>query len=182
MYLRIVSYINNLHPQKHEELYSIIDQIITKAIPLWNWTLSEPLSDDELRVGFELSFDPDPEEMGDEEKPQQGDDEEDDDYWERMEQWEEDTRKTVLPEPGVFEAPAEDQRPDYNLLEESAQYGLQVIVKLANIELTPEKPEYAGGTWHVEGQLVSISCLLSTHNSRLPERTHLCNCALLLRQ
>lgn len=30
---------------------------------------------------------------------------------------------------------------------------LQVIVKLANIHLTPEKPSYGGGTWHVEGQL-----------------------------
>jgi len=29
---------------------------------------------------------------------------------------------------------------------------LQVIVKLANIVLTPEKPEYGGGTWHVEGK------------------------------
>lgn len=28
---------------------------------------------------------------------------------------------------------------------------LQVIVKLANIHLTPEKPSYDGGTWHVEG-------------------------------
>jgi hypothetical protein len=28
---------------------------------------------------------------------------------------------------------------------------LQVIVKLASIELTPEKPKYSGGTWHVEG-------------------------------
>ena len=28
---------------------------------------------------------------------------------------------------------------------------LQVIVKLANIILTPEKPEYKGGSWHVEG-------------------------------
>lgn len=31
--------------------------------------------------------------------------------------------------------------------------GLQVIVKLASIELTPEKPAYAGGSWHVEGLL-----------------------------
>ncbi|MFD6418404.1 DUF4246 family protein, partial [Streptomyces sp. NPDC060194] len=30
---------------------------------------------------------------------------------------------------------------------------LQVIVKLATIHLTPEKPEYAGGAWHVEGML-----------------------------
>ena len=28
---------------------------------------------------------------------------------------------------------------------------LQVIVKLANIHLTPESPEYKGGVWHVEG-------------------------------
>ncbi len=32
---------------------------------------------------------------------------------------------------------------------------LQIIVKLANIELTPEQPKYAGGSWHVEGMEVS---------------------------
>ncbi|TCD68333.1 hypothetical protein EIP91_010971 [Steccherinum ochraceum] len=30
---------------------------------------------------------------------------------------------------------------------------LQCIVKLANIQLTPEKPSYPGGSWHVEGML-----------------------------
>ena len=28
---------------------------------------------------------------------------------------------------------------------------LQVIVKIANIQLTPENPNYEGGSWHVEG-------------------------------
>lgn len=28
---------------------------------------------------------------------------------------------------------------------------MQVIVKLANIVLTPDQPKYKGGTWHVEG-------------------------------
>ena len=28
---------------------------------------------------------------------------------------------------------------------------LQIIVKVANIHLTPEKPRYKGGSWHVEG-------------------------------
>ena len=28
---------------------------------------------------------------------------------------------------------------------------LKVIVKLANIELTPKNPTYRGGSWHVEG-------------------------------
>lgn len=31
--------------------------------------------------------------------------------------------------------------------------GLQVIIKLSSIELTPEKPEYEGGNWHIEGML-----------------------------
>jgi hypothetical protein len=43
-----------------------------------------------------------------------------------------------------------------DLARDYAKRGLQIIVKLANIHLTPEKPEYAGGTWHVEGQLVRL--------------------------
>ena len=31
--------------------------------------------------------------------------------------------------------------------------GLQVVYKLANIHLTPEKPSYSGVTWHVEGTM-----------------------------
>jgi len=31
--------------------------------------------------------------------------------------------------------------------------GLQIIVKLASIELTPEKPDFPPGGWHVEGQM-----------------------------
>ena len=41
-----------------------------------------------------------------------------------------------------------------------AHRGLQIVVKLANIELTPEKPTYEGGTWHVEGQMVRLSLSL----------------------
>jgi hypothetical protein len=51
--------------------------------------------------------------------------------------------KTLKPERSV------DLKRDYG------ERGLQVIVKLANIHLTPEKPRYEGGSWHVEGQLVS---------------------------
>jgi hypothetical protein len=31
--------------------------------------------------------------------------------------------------------------------------GLQIICKLASIELTPEKPDFPAGGWHVEGQM-----------------------------
>ncbi|KJZ73699.1 hypothetical protein HIM_06817 [Hirsutella minnesotensis 3608] len=35
---------------------------------------------------------------------------------------------------------------------------IQVIVKLANIELTPEHPVYTGGSWHIEGLLNEHIC------------------------
>lgn len=57
-------------------------------------------------------------------------------------------------EPGTKELKAEktvDLKKDYR------HRGLQVIIKLANIKLTPTKPDYEGGTWHVEGQMVSRS-------------------------
>ena len=36
--------------------------------------------------------------------------------------------------------------------------GLQVIFKLVNIHLTPENPEYEGGTWHIDGALNEHIC------------------------
>lgn len=36
--------------------------------------------------------------------------------------------------------------------------GLQIIVKMASIELTPEKPEFPVGGWHIEGQMNEHIC------------------------
>jgi hypothetical protein len=36
--------------------------------------------------------------------------------------------------------------------------GLQIIVKMASIELTPEKPRFPVGSWHVEGQMNEHIC------------------------
>ena len=71
----------------------------------------------------------------------------------------------MLPEPGVFQ-PLEEP-PLFDLRKEFAANGLQIIVKLANIELTPEKPEYEGGTWHVEGQLVGFFLFFPTSYSQV---------------
>jgi hypothetical protein len=40
--------------------------------------------------------------------------------------------------------------------------GMQVIVKLANIHLTPEKSTYDGGSWHVEVLLIRPKYKTST--------------------
>jgi len=65
-----------------------------------------------------------------------------------------------------------------SLRDDYADKGLQVIVKLANIQLTPEKPNYDGGTWHVEGQIVGILIHLGRNYGlqRRLERTHCGHC------
>lgn len=53
----------------------------------------------------------------------------------------------------IFLQPDEYTDVDYaaaeTLREKFKDSGLQVIVKMASIELTPEKPEFATGSWHV---------------------------------
>ena len=76
-----------------------------------------------------------------------------------------DSRPIAQPEPDLFERPEDRMCARYvglgtnfsrrkGPLNLRKDYGrLQIIVKLANIHLTPEKPRYEGGSWHVEGQL-----------------------------
>jgi hypothetical protein len=66
-------------------------------------------------------------------------------------------RKAKFPEPTWEEvdfAPKEGTR----LIDQYRESGLQVIVKMASIELTPEKPDFPVGTWHVEGQMNEHIC------------------------
>ena len=55
---------------------------------------------------------------------------------------------------------------------------MQVIVKLANIHLTPEKPDYKGGSWHIE---VCIRVKAESHdadNYKGQLNEHICASAL----
>ena len=135
-------------------MYSTIGDIITKTLPLWNLTLAGLKDrDHDTRISYSLSFDPDPEDIDDADKPPQEEGEDEDDYWDRMQDWEDSIRRAVPCDPGTFFAPGDSNYEGDEFL--CGKKTMQVIVKLANIELTPDKPDYAGGTWHVEGQLVS---------------------------
>jgi hypothetical protein len=130
--------------------------------------------------------------MSEDDRPQQEDDEDSDAYGERRDEWESSIRRVVLPNPGKFIAPEptevgslaisigfpllypslsqrsfSDVDMQYgdlvDLKRDYASQGLQIIVKLANIELTPNKPTYEGGSWHVEGQLVSPTSRFSIY-------------------
>ncbi|KAH6912119.1 hypothetical protein BKA70DRAFT_826214 [Coprinopsis sp. MPI-PUGE-AT-0042] len=155
---KIVSYINNLHPEEHTALYGIIEDVIAASIPLWEMTLAPMVDEDFSHVQRILydgpEYDPDPYDFDDSESGPPVDDD-NDDSWEFKEEWKDHIRRTILPEPGVFNADELKTPEPFSLKDTFGKLGrpLQIIVKLANIELTPEKPEYEGGSWHVEGKL-----------------------------
>jgi hypothetical protein len=65
-------------------------------------------------------------------------------YWKMM-------RKVVHPEAPEFVAWKYEVKPEFSLRERFDN--LQIIVKMASIELTPDKPSFPAGGWHVEGQM-----------------------------
>lgn len=169
--VKITSYINNLHPEVHGNLYEIFEQFINQAIPLWNEALSRfyycpriPIassSDEDYLIPEGLKYiRPPPEDGESQEELTESDLEYDDDYRD----WKEQHRVLIQPEPKKFESSAEflEKNPSennpVNLREKFAKSGLQVIFKLANIHLTPEHPQYDGGKWHVEGALNEHIC------------------------
>ncbi|KAF8451885.1 hypothetical protein BDZ91DRAFT_853286 [Kalaharituber pfeilii] len=161
---KIVSYVNNLHPVSHRHLYTIIEQIIDAAIPLWSMTLTKYKVCRRISY-FAVQYETNADDIPESEWPTQGVNESDDDFDERFDQWKETVKVLTMPDvDSQFEPPAPEERPTVgpervvDVKKDYTKTGLQVIVKLANIILTPEKPNYEGGTWHVEGQLNEHIC------------------------
>jgi hypothetical protein len=67
-------------------------------------------------------------------------------------------RKPVLSDPDDYEPMDYTPKQGQRLIELFRDSGLQVIVKIASIELTPDKPDFPVGGWHVEGQLNEHIC------------------------
>jgi hypothetical protein len=134
----------------------VIEQSIAKALPLWNQTLTQVTNDHNIRPRVEVQGD------GYLESPlydfpEEHDGEIKEDFYRRCDEVD-DLRKarTVLqPEPKRFQIPADRlhdkamQAPEVDLRKNFGKP--QIIVKLANIQLTPENPSHSGGSWHVEG-------------------------------
>ncbi|KAH7129543.1 hypothetical protein B0J13DRAFT_453387 [Dactylonectria estremocensis] len=166
---RIDSYINNLHPVRHANLYQIIERFIEKSLPAWDIVSQstqeafdvvrfEPLEGIEYKCSVpdicngycQASNRPDKED---------GSNITDDDVvWDEIErlnnEWFQQTHELIFPEPktdvdDLVPLSVNDVRMR-GFFDDAKR--IQVIVKLANIHLTPEKPSYDGGSWHVEGQ------------------------------
>ncbi len=146
------SYINNVHPETHRALASVVPDVFARMLPL----LENVLTD--LRHPRPLRIDADPYGWYDTEPeyPDKAAFSDEEAYREAYHAWQEaqdawyENRRPSIPDAPAYTPP----KPP----EESARVTLrgrrlQVIVKLATIHLTPDRPDYAGGSWHVEGML-----------------------------
>ncbi|ONH66703.1 hypothetical protein BON22_3575 [Cyberlindnera fabianii] len=143
------SYINNLHPVQHKELYNTLETIFNKTLPGLNFTLARFASPVYERVDEDVYT-----------NPYQTHGKES--MWDHMNALEEaaDADPSIDFEDEwklrVSKYMREIFSP-YNKDPETVNFDLKefgevkVITKIATIELTPEDPVYEGGSWHVEG-------------------------------
>ncbi|MFJ8693830.1 DUF4246 domain-containing protein [Streptomyces roseolilacinus] len=146
------SYVNNVHPEKHRELASVLPDLFARMLPL----LENVLTD--LRHPRPLRIEADPYGWYDSEPefPDRSSHSDAAAHAEAVRAWEAarddwwENRCPVIPDAPAFTPP---EPPDESARVDLRGRRLQVIVKLATLRLTPDKPEYPGGSWHVEGML-----------------------------
>ncbi|KAJ6787607.1 hypothetical protein PWT90_05008 [Aphanocladium album] len=179
----IDSYINNVHPVRNASLYPVIEEFINISLPAWDlvyrwpeelefkrmhwdeiykWTCQAPDfckgQCDPRRCPVEIGGVPYPNSDG-EESDEDFDDEaySDMERGDAREQWYARNHTMDLPEPEPAQYCGNFSASECMPAAKSELFGagakLQVIVKLASIHLTPEKPTYDGGSWHSEGLL-----------------------------
>lgn len=142
---QIVSYINDAHPVHHQGLYFVIEEILTRVVPLLNEALAyhesrlrielpQNLNESADNYGFEIMFGEDAGFCN----------------WSN-------SNGAELPEPfSESQNPISGDDKGANSLQMKLQdRGLQIIVRIESVELTPAKPEMAEDEWHLEGQPVS---------------------------
>ncbi|MFD5066343.1 DUF4246 domain-containing protein [Streptomyces sp. NPDC058369] len=146
------SYVNNVHPEDHRELAAVLPDLFGRMRPLLENVLTDLRHPRPLRIKINPYgwYDSEPE------YPEEDDFSDKEAYEEAVEAHDEamddwyQNRQPVIPDAPEYAPPA---LPDGFAPVDLRGRRLQVIVKLATIHLTPEKPEYAGGSWHVEGML-----------------------------
>lgn len=135
--VKISSYINNLPPKRNARLYGLIGQILSRFLPLFSRVLRDLVKPRENRIKvdsieWETAFEYKPDEEGNEK--------------EQYEKWKS-TRRLKWPQIPQFERPTTIDISDFDFKGKK----FQVIVKITNIMLTPQRSVYKGGFWRIEG-------------------------------
>lgn len=146
--VKSVSYINNLHPEKHVDLHTTIEGLVGAFVPLFERVLTDLVPRNKItpeRTTNGYSYKTEDYDS----EPEYEEYDNNDDYNEAMRVWQKNrpVEPPAINPKGYIPGNLELRYTTYAL----AGKTIQVIVKLANIHLTPEKPKYAGGSWHVEG-------------------------------
>ncbi|OJD23982.1 hypothetical protein ACJ73_04661 [Blastomyces percursus] len=156
---KITSYINSLHPREHQELYEVIEQNTRVRAK------SEPY----IRITYDFCEKEDDHDfIAAVPEPELESDEDEDNYYDRVAEWEEESQKFRSREPDAKFLPP-NEHIFVDLQRDYGSTGLQVIVKFANIHLTPEKPRYNGGTWHVENEHLCATALCYYDSDNITE-------------
>ncbi|GAA3388051.1 DUF4246 domain-containing protein [Streptomyces roseoviridis] len=147
-----LSYVNNVHPERHHGLAAVLPDLFARVLPLLENVLTDLRHPRPLRIEADPYgwYDAEPECP---DRSAYGDDaayaaarrawaQALDEWWEN--------RRPVVPDAPAFTPP---ELPDASDRVDLRGRRLQVVVKLATVHLTPDKPEYPGGSWHVEGML-----------------------------
>ena len=168
-YAKIDSYINNLHPRDHRDLYLVLEKFIDHAMPFWNIIIRSryPIEDTDLSKGSDPSEGGNPSEGDDLGKshdtndtpsiyPRIGNslmdyvqkrdcyDDSEEENEDKDEDEDEEDRIIDLGTPGIYQGPnfkSEHFENKFAFLGNSEKK-IQVIFKLTNIMLTPDRPEY----------------------------------------
>ncbi|KAF8601374.1 hypothetical protein BDV93DRAFT_524780 [Ceratobasidium sp. AG-I] len=145
--VKSLGYINNINPDEHATLHATVEELVGAFLPLFERALTDSLPENIIipqRVTNGYSYD---EEY--EPSPNEEDFEDADEFDERYREWE---AKRPFEQPDVkaegYVLGSLERRGFWYSLNGRT---IQVIVKLANIHLTPETPDYKGGSWHIEG-------------------------------
>lgn len=168
----IATYINNLHPVKHRNIYKIIEDVFNCLIPQWNMTMT-PLKDmlhSRARIEYtKAEYYPVAKEISDQAPKIQGR-EAQSEFDGRFEKWRMEHYRAIQPDVGQFVPWAVPQsmmselaedlpssvriEQSVDLNEHYKERGLQVITRVMSVEMAPESPAYET-EWHVEGQMVN---------------------------
>ena len=146
MDLRIVSYINNVHPEIHQDFYHVLETLIDATIPIFNEALIEAKAPNYKNIRLHvavLSSDPYTtvisKDVGNFTPPQRRN-------------------------PGHFT----DDQDRYckwlfvDLRKEFWNTGLQMVCEVQEFDLSPNSTHYEGEDWHVQGQRNEYVCATAT--------------------
>ncbi|PPQ74419.1 hypothetical protein CVT24_001048 [Panaeolus cyanescens] len=146
--VRFVSYINNLHPDSHKSLYSLLETLLTRFIPLFEHSLTDLHRNNPIRLRipgackYTVWEEP--------EQPEHSDDEEGwNEYRKRHRQWSI-NRPLNLPDVpfGGYPGGLEARRHKVSL----RGHTIQVVVRTLTIALDSKNhTSFPGLPWHVEG-------------------------------